>query len=210
MKTRDHDEATAELFQQDARFAADYLRQCLIEGTPKDVRVGLKQMTGLLTNTRFDRLEKTYSSRTTNLFNRTLVRYELACEAIGALIAHYTAIIATERDRAPVDEAVLRLACVMKTVLKAEREDLNPSDSASIENAISRYAPLARRLDQGEEICAEPGPQENANLSLAKISQTLFGSVTKDDERAVQALIIRGDITHDEAVQSYRILRRYP
>jgi hypothetical protein len=48
MKDRDHNEATSELFQQDVRFAAEYLRQCLTAGMPADVRTGLRQMSGLL------------------------------------------------------------------------------------------------------------------------------------------------------------------
>lgn len=202
MKARNHNEATAELFKQDTSFAAEYLRQCLLEGTPEDVRVGLQQMTGLLPSTRPDGLEKTNGSQAAGLFDRALVRYDVACDVIGTLIAHYAEIIGRERDRTPVDEGVLLVAKVLKAVLKAEREDLNPWDRASVEEAISRYAPLARRLQQGDEISAERGIQGNAY-------QALEGSVTKDDDRAVQALLIRGDITHDEAVQCYRILCRH-
>jgi hypothetical protein len=208
MKSRNHEEATAELFQQDASFAADYLRRCLIEGTPEDVRVGLRQMTGLLTRVRSDEFEKIHTSRITGLFDRTLVRYELACDAIGALVAHYSEIIATERGRVPADGAILRVARVMQAVLRAEREELDPTDSARIEKTIARYAPLARRLYQGKEFCAEP--KVNAALGFATISREPDGSVMNDEERAVRALLMRGDITHDEAVQCYLILRRYP
>lgn len=79
---------------------------------------------------------------------------------------------------------------------------LNRPDRASIEAAMSRYAPLARRLHQDDEISAEREIQGNA-------SQALEGLVTKDDDRAVQALLIRGDVTHDEAVRCCRILCRH-
>lgn len=96
----------------------------------------------------------------------------------------------------------------MHAVLRAERAELDPTDSARIENTIARYAPLSRHLHQGEEFCSEP--KVNAVLGFATISREPDGSVMNDKERAVQALVMRGDITHDEAVQCYLILRRYP
>jgi hypothetical protein len=96
----------------------------------------------------------------------------------------------------------------MQAVLRTEREELDPTDSARIEKTIARYAPLARRLYQRKEFCAEP--KVNAALGFATISREPDGSVINDEGRAVRALLMRGDITHDEAVQCYLILRRYP
>lgn len=40
-------------------------------------------------------------------------------------------------------------------------------------------------------------------------SLALEGLAMSADDLAVQALLIRGDLTHDEAVQCYRILHRH-
>lgn len=207
MKDRDHNEGMAELFQQDARFAAEYLRQCLTTGTPADVRAGLRQMSGLLVNP--ENAGGSDAAPATGLFDRSGVRYEVACDVIGALIAHYAEIMGKERDRAQPDEAILRVAGALKSALAAERDDLNQRDSAGIEAAISRYAPLARRLYGDGAMDAGRQAQRRADFDQANASLALEGLVMNDDDRAVQALLIRGDITHDEAVQCYRILCRH-
>lgn len=207
MKDRDHNEATAELFRQDASFAADYLRQSLTTGTPADVRAGLRQMVGVLA-THQDAGQSDAAS-SPGLFDRAGVRYEVACDVIGALIAHYAEITGRERDRALPDEAILRLANARKAALAAERDDLNPRDGTGIEAVISRYAPLARRLYEGGVNDAERQARRRADFDQANASLALEGLVMDDDDRAVQALLIRGEITHDEAVQCYRILCRH-
>ena len=209
MKDRDHHEATAELLQQDASFAADYLRQCLINGTSEDIRAGLRQMTGLLASFQIVGASEPNFKQATGLFDRAGVRYEVACDVMGALIAHYAEIIAKERDRAQADEAVLRMSSVMKAVLKAERDELNPRDSAAIEATISYYAPLTRQIHDERKIDAELQSQRRADFFQANTFLVFQGLVTNDNDRAVQALLVRSDITQDEAVQCYRILRRY-
>ncbi len=44
MKDRSHDEAMAELSQEDPAFAAEYLNQLLLDGEPADLLVALRQM----------------------------------------------------------------------------------------------------------------------------------------------------------------------
>lgn len=51
----------------------------------------------------------------TGLFDRVGARYEVACDVIGFLIAHYVEIIGKERDRAQPDEAILRVAGALKS-----------------------------------------------------------------------------------------------
>jgi 6,7-dimethyl-8-ribityllumazine synthase len=97
----------------------------------------------------------TDSAPSAGLFDRAGVRYEVACDVIGALIAHYAEIMGREREQAQPNEAVLRVAGAMKAALALE------------------------------------------------------GLAMSADDLAVQALLIRGDITHDEAVQCYRILHRH-
>lgn len=205
MKDRDHNEAMAEMFQADPRFAADYLRQAFAHGEPGDVRLGLLQMAGVLS------VHPVSESRdalpTEGLFDRVGVRYEVACDVMGALIAHYAEIIGREREQAQPDEAVLRVALAMKAALAAERDDLDPSDATAIETAISRYAPVARRMYGQDDIDQVQGQTAvvPTTASLAVEQLTLSA-----DDLAVQTWLLRGDISHDEAVQCYCILHRYP
>lgn len=207
MKDRDHNEAMAAMFQADPRFAADYLRQVLADGEPADVRAGLRQMADVL------RVRQAAapadSPASSGLFNRVSVRYEVACDLIGALIAHCVEIMGFEREQAQPNEAVLRVARAMKVALAEERDELDPRDSADIEAVISRYAPLARRLyDQNESDHARQ-KQRRADFDQANASLTLEGLAMGADDLAIQTLLIEGDISHEEAVQSYRILHRY-
>lgn len=207
MKDRDHNEAMADMFQADPQFAADYLRQVLADGEPTDVRVGLRQMADVLRVSQI--AAPTYSSASSGLFDRAGVRYEVACDLIGALIAHCAEIMGLEREKAQPDEAILRVAGAMKAALTAERDDLGPRDGASIEAAISRYGPLARRLYGQDESAQARQKQHHTDFNQVNASLALEGLATSADDLAIQALLIQGEITHEEAVLCYRILHRY-
>ncbi|EEP8169015.1 antitoxin VbhA family protein [Salmonella enterica subsp. enterica serovar Saintpaul] len=97
----------------------------------------------------------------------------------------------------------------MKAALAGERDDLDPRDSAGIEAAILRYAPLARRLYGPDENDHARQEQRRVDFDQVNASLALEGLAMSADDLAVQALLIRGDITHDEAVQCYRILHRH-
>lgn len=207
MKDRDHNEAMADMFQADPQFAADYLRQVLADGEPADVRVGLRQMADVLRVSQI--AAPTDSPASSGLFDRAGVRYEVACDLIGALIAHYAEIMGLEREQAQPDEAVLRVAGAMKVALAEERDDLDPRDGARVEVAISRYGPLARQLYGQNESDAFRQKQRHTDFDQVNASLTLEGLAMSADDLAIQALLIQGDITHEEAVRSYRILQRY-
>ncbi len=205
MKDRDHNEVMAEMFQADPQFAADYLRRVFVDGMPSDVRLGLRQMAGVLS------VRSVAGSRdvapAVGLFDRVGLRYEVACDVIGALIAHYAEIIGHEREQAQPDEAVLCVALAMKAVLAAERDDLDPSDATAIETAISRYAPVACRVYGNDDIDQVQGQTVVAPGTASPSIEQLALSA---DDVTVQTWLLRGDISHDEAVQCYRILHRYP
>nr|WP_181392186.1 antitoxin VbhA family protein [Laribacter hongkongensis] len=207
MKDCDHNEAMADLFQAEPRFAATYLRQVLADGEPADVRAGLRQMADVLRVNQVAAL--TDSTPSTGLFDRAGMRYEVACDVIGALIAHYTEITGQEREQVQPDEAVLRVAKAMKAALAEERDDLDPSNSVGIEAAISHYAPLARRLYGPDKNDSVSQKQRRAGFDQGNVSPAREGLAMSADDLAVQVLLIRGNITHDEAVQCYRILHRY-
>lgn len=95
-----------------------------------------------------NRPTSTTHDQSMGLFRRAGVRYEVACDVIGAVIAHFAELIGTERDRPSPDTQKIAHAQQLVTELKNIREDLDPTDSAAIEATIARLAPLARHLYQ--------------------------------------------------------------
>jgi hypothetical protein len=138
----------------------------------------------------------------TVLFRRSGVRFEVACDVIGAVIAHYAEVIGTERDRPTPDAQKIAHAQQLVGELKDIREDLDPKDAAAIEGTIERLAPLARHLYQD----AEEGSQEArraAQFVQANASLALEGLPASIDDLAIQARIIRGELSPDLAVAWY-------
>lgn len=80
------------------------------------------------------------------LFDRSGVRYEIACDVIGALIAHYAEIIAEEERRERPDPAIIADGATRQRELRDQRELLDPRDRGAIEEIISALGPLARTL----------------------------------------------------------------
>ncbi len=64
---------------------------------------------------------------TNQLFSRAGVRYEVALDVLGAIIAHHSEAIAAEREKATPDEAVIAAAQKAKDELRTIREDLDPN-----------------------------------------------------------------------------------
>jgi hypothetical protein len=82
------------------------------------------------------------------LFKRSGVRYEVACDVIGAVIAHHSEAIAAEYDKAVPDQGAIAAAEAAKKALRDAREALDPKDGESVEQAIATYGPMARDLYQ--------------------------------------------------------------
>lgn len=82
----------------------------------------------------------------TGLFSRTGVRYEVAVDVLGAIIAHYSEQIGIERSKPQPDESVVELAEQAKSRLRDVREALRPNDREAIESVIKRFGPQARAL----------------------------------------------------------------
>lgn len=134
------------------------------------------------------------------LFSRAVIRYEVAVDVIGAVIAHYAELVGVERDRPEPDDAKLRQSQAMQRRLRSERNALDPRDAQAVESAISCYGPLARRLyadpqnDPATVACrAEQFRQANASLALE-------GMEVDDEDLAIQQLVIVGALSSDEAV----------
>lgn len=83
---------------------------------------------------------------TDGLFSRSGVRYEVALDVMGAIIAHYSEVIAIERDKVSPDESVIAAAQREKDLLRSVRDDLRPNADDAIERVISEYGPKARAL----------------------------------------------------------------
>lgn len=83
---------------------------------------------------------------TNHLFSRAGVRYEVALDVLGAIIAHHSEMIAAERDKAVPDEAAIAAAQKAKDELRALRDELDPNTAEAIERVIEQYGPQARDL----------------------------------------------------------------
>jgi hypothetical protein len=79
------------------------------------------------------------------LFSRSGVRFEVACDVIGAVVAHFAEAIGRERDRPTHDSQKIAHAQQLVAELKDIREDLDPKDSAAIEATIERLRKATRR-----------------------------------------------------------------
>jgi hypothetical protein len=80
------------------------------------------------------------------LFKRTGVRYEVACDVIGALISHYAALIAAEEEKDSPDPDAIMKAEVAQKALRDERDALDSNDAEAIEAIIATYGPQARAV----------------------------------------------------------------
>ncbi|CBW76946.1 unnamed protein product (plasmid) [Mycetohabitans rhizoxinica HKI 454] len=83
---------------------------------------------------------------TKQLFSRAGVRYEVALDVLGAIIAHHSETIAAERDRPVPDEPAIERALQEVDALDALRDELDPKEPEAIERVIQQYAPQARGL----------------------------------------------------------------
>ncbi|MBU9198860.1 hypothetical protein KTD33_30500 [Burkholderia gladioli] len=73
--------------------------------------------------------------------------YEVACQAIGQLIAHAVTTIADEEQKATPDQARLANALSARQTLVAARDALAHDDLPAIAATLTLYGPTARRLN---------------------------------------------------------------
>lgn len=74
------------------------------------------------------------------------VRFEVAQDVLGALMAHWAEAAAQVRDAANPDAEHLAAIEAEQRKLRTLRDELDPTDLAQIETVIAQHAPLARRL----------------------------------------------------------------
>lgn len=82
------------------------------------------------------------------LFKRTGVRYEIACEILGAIISHHAEVLGLENSKAIADPAVVIAAQAAISEINQLRDGLDPKDSTAIESLIAKYGSLARQLNK--------------------------------------------------------------
>jgi hypothetical protein len=141
------------------------------------------------------------------LFSRAGIRYEVALDVIGAVIAHCAEVIGDERGRPTPDEARLRQGQAMQRRLRSERNKLDRRDAAAIESAISCYGPLARRLYADLQNDPATQAERAEQFRQANASLALEGMIVDDEDLAIQQLVICGALNTEEAVAL--VLRRH-
>lgn len=138
------------------------------------------------------------------LFSRAGIRYEVALDVLGALIAHYAELLGIERSRPVPDASIVRQAEAIQRHLRRVRNDLDPRDAQAIEATIAHYAPLARRLYADPQNADDPLTERAAHFRQANASPALEGLAVDDFDLALQAQIILGTETGDGAIERYR------
>ena len=83
------------------------------------------------------------------LFSRMYLRFEIARDCIGAVLAHQMAVIAEEASRDDADQGVLAQAEEERAKLMIIRDDIDPANSQQIESIIRDYGQLALKLFRG-------------------------------------------------------------
>lgn len=80
------------------------------------------------------------------LFDPVGVRYEVACDIIGAIISYHAAMIGDEFRNPHPSEERIQAEEAAQCALEDERNALRSDDPAAIEAVISKYGPIARSL----------------------------------------------------------------
>lgn len=137
------------------------------------------------------------------LFDRAGVRLEVAQDVIGAIISHFAELIGQEREQGFARQDRIAEAQRLISELKDVREELDPHQPASIEAAISWFAPFARHLfaDISDNTEAH---RRTAQFDQANASLRLEGQAMSIDDLVVQARVADGLWTTEQAVSWYR------
>ncbi len=136
------------------------------------------------------------------LFCETGVRYEVALDVMGAMIAHFAEAIAEERDRHDSDAGVVALYQALQAEIRSRRDALDPHDAVEIEAVIRRFGPRARAVFAG----LDEAQQEQRRVQFLQIvgraapEESALNAV----ERAILAQVGCGAIDADEGVALLR------
>ncbi len=137
------------------------------------------------------------------VFNRAGVRLEVAQDMIGAIISHFAELIGQEREQGSPRQHRIAEAQRLISELKDVREELDSHQPASIEAAISWFAPFARHLFANTSDNTE-AHRRTAQFDQANASLRLEGQAMSIDDLVVQARVADGLWTTEQAVSWYR------
>lgn len=136
------------------------------------------------------------------LFCRTGVRYEVALDVMGAMVAHFAEAIALERDRPDGDAGVVALYQALQAEIRSRRDALDPRDAAEIEATIHRFGPRARAVFTDLD---ETRQEQRRAQFLQIVEQTTLGeSALNAVERAILAQVGCGAFDANEGVALLR------
>lgn len=128
MKDRCHDEAMSEMFKEDPAFAVELVNSILDDGDQDDLQIAFRQM---------------YKA---GFFDRAGVLYEVACDVLGAILAHYSEALALERGKPVPDVVTVEQIEAVMCALRFERGELDASNARTIKAVIQTYGFQARAL----------------------------------------------------------------
>jgi hypothetical protein len=81
------------------------------------------------------------------LFSRSQLRYEVACDVMGAVISHHAHCIGQQRSQPDGGNAqIIQTHQQAKSGITLQRDLLDPDDAQAVEAAIAQFGPLARQL----------------------------------------------------------------
>lgn len=88
----------------------------------------------------------TATSTKPSLFSRAHLRYEVACDVMGAVISHHAHCIGQQRSQPNGGNAqIIQNHQQAKNVIALQRDHLAPDDAQAIEAAIAKFGLLARQ-----------------------------------------------------------------
>lgn len=82
-----------------------------------------------------------------SLFSRSQLRYEVACDVMGAVISHHAHCIGQQRSLPDGGNVqIIQTHQQVKNAIALQRDLLDPDDAQAVEAAIAQFGPLARQL----------------------------------------------------------------
>lgn len=81
-----------------------------------------------------------------NIFSRVGVRFEVAQDILGAIIAYHAGVLGQEHAKPNPDQSVIDKALQAQNDMDEMRYRLRHDDEAAIEKIIKEYGPIAREL----------------------------------------------------------------
>ncbi len=153
----------AELFKEDPATVVNLLSSILADGDQDDLQSAFRQLDQA------------------GLFDRAGVLYEVACDVLGSIIAHYSEALALERGKPVPDVAVIEQIEATKRALRLERDGLAPSNSEAIKAVIQNYAFVARRLYM-DPVPVDAGLELHGRSLVGHLAVDLDTRLSPDDE----------------------------